>query len=238
MPLGGHRPTSLAGGEGGATCHWPELFPATPAPPSRCLACHQSFLLCVLEPVQDSRGSCGFGAHSLYQQGGAVALTLDAGHALLDANTPPFPGAHRDTPSPAAKQQEGRLVRVRTKPWNSRPVATQYSEHNWGRLCNCPAQKWGAAAALGVQGAVGQSQTPAWPPLGGSDGLSLTEGSVALLRDKSPSPWGPMEASVRQRGPCLRPQPHLAEPCERRATPKASRRGVPQLLRDAHRGLH
>lgn len=54
-------PTSLAGRAGGATCHWLELFPATPAPPNPCLACHQSFLLCVLDPVQDSRGSCGLG---------------------------------------------------------------------------------------------------------------------------------------------------------------------------------
>ncbi|KAM7233588.1 hypothetical protein CapIbe_015724 [Capra ibex] len=34
------------------------------------------------------------GANSLHQQGGAAAPTPDAGHAPLDANTPPFPGAH------------------------------------------------------------------------------------------------------------------------------------------------
>lgn len=72
------------------------------------------------------------------RRGGAAAPTPDAGHALLDANTPPFPGAHGDTPRPAAKQQEGRFVRVYTRSWNSRPVATQSTEHNWGRLCNCP----------------------------------------------------------------------------------------------------
>ncbi|CAK7300618.1 hypothetical protein VULLAG_LOCUS8428 [Vulpes lagopus] len=79
-----------------------------------------------------------FGASSLHRQGGVVAPTPDAGHALLDANTPPFPGAHRDTPRPAAKQQEGGFVRVYTRSWNSRPVATQPPKHNWGRLCNCP----------------------------------------------------------------------------------------------------
>lgn len=81
-----------------------------------------------------------FGAYSLHWQGGVAAPTPDAGHALLDANehTPYFPRPTKThTPRPAAKQQAGRFVRVRTRSWNSPPVATQYSKHNWRRLCNC-----------------------------------------------------------------------------------------------------
>lgn len=44
-----------------ATCQLLGLLPAKPAAQSLRLQCHQSFLLCVLDPVQGSRGSCGLG---------------------------------------------------------------------------------------------------------------------------------------------------------------------------------
>lgn len=125
-------------------CHWLELLPGQAC----CLKplCRMSPELPPLCPEPGPRlpRKLRFGTHSLHQQGGA-APTPDAGHALLDSNTPPFPRAQRHTPRPAAKQQAGRIVRVRTRSWNSRPVATQYSEHNWRRLCNCPAREAGRA---------------------------------------------------------------------------------------------
>lgn len=55
-------PTPLAGAcRKCASYHRLELLPAKPAAQSPCLDCHQRFLLCVLDPVQGSRRSCGWG---------------------------------------------------------------------------------------------------------------------------------------------------------------------------------
>ncbi|KAF5924266.1 hypothetical protein HPG69_012519 [Diceros bicornis minor] len=53
------RPLPEAGGAPPATDS--SCSRATPAARSPCLQCHQSFLFCVLDPVQGSRGSCGLG---------------------------------------------------------------------------------------------------------------------------------------------------------------------------------
>ncbi|XP_010630244.1 uncharacterized protein LOC104867526 [Fukomys damarensis] len=63
------------------------------------------------------------------QRGRVAAPAADAGHALLDENTPPFPGAHRATPGPAAKQQEGSFVReIVQLPEKPRRAAVRLSE--------------------------------------------------------------------------------------------------------------
>lgn len=76
---------------------------------SSSLGCHQCILLCVLDGVQGSLSGCGLGRNRLqglgWAQDWAAAPAADAGHALLDANTPPFPRAQGDTPSPADKQE-------------------------------------------------------------------------------------------------------------------------------------
>lgn len=136
-------PTSPAGRAGGATCHWLKLFPATPAPPSPCLACHQSFLLCVLDPAQDSRGSCGLGRTVYTSRVGRQLPLWTRATPSWTLTHPHFPGPTETRLALQPNSRKGRLVRVCTRSWNSRPVATQYSEHNWGRLCNLPCREAG-----------------------------------------------------------------------------------------------
>lgn len=141
-PPGSHKTTTFWC----TACHWLELLPGQACCLKPVFRMSPELPPLCPEPGPRLPRKLRFGAHSLHRQGGAAAPTPDAGHALLDANTPPFPRAQRHTPRPAAKQQAGRFVRVCTRSWNSRPVATQYSEHNWGRLCNCPAREAGRAA--------------------------------------------------------------------------------------------
>lgn len=106
-----------------------------------CLECHQSFLLCVLDGIQGSRRSCGWVRTDCQ---GRAGLLL----ALRTRDMPPSPGSHGATPGPAAKQQEGRFVRVSTRSWNSRPVATHYRENNWGEIVQLPEKPGRTARAL------------------------------------------------------------------------------------------
>lgn len=79
--------------------------------------------------VWDQMGCKGWG----WAQGWAVAPAADAGHALLDANTPPIsPGPRRH--AWPCRQTGGRFVRVSTRSWNARPVTTHYTENNWEKI--------------------------------------------------------------------------------------------------------
>lgn len=139
-------PTSLAGRGGRcATCHEFKRLGAKLAARSPCLECHQSFLFSVLDSGQGSRGSCGLGRTVCTSRAGRLL-------PLRTRATPPWTRTHPHFPgltghaSPCSQTAPSRFVRVRTRSWNSRPVATQYKEHNGGggegrggrrRLCNC-----------------------------------------------------------------------------------------------------
>lgn len=171
-------PTTLAGRGGRcATCYGLERLAAKLAARSPCLECHQSFLLCVLDSGQGSCGSCGLGR---------TVCTSRAGRPLplRTRATPPWTRTHPHFPgltghaSPCSQTAPSRFVRVRTRPWNSRPVATQYKEHNWGAGGGGGGCATARGAGVRCQGcpsshrrdpeSLGQSQTPTprwhwWP---------------------------------------------------------------------------
>lgn len=196
-------PTTLAGRGGRcATCHGLERLGAKLAARSPCLECHQSFLLCVLDSGQGSRGSCGLGRTVCTSRAGRLL-------PLRTRATPPWTRTHPHFPgltgraSPCSQTAPSRFVRVRTRPWNSRPVATQYKEHNWGAGGGGGGCATAPGAGVRCQGcpsshrrdpeSLGQSQTPTlrwhrgavWP----------WEGWGAQV------PAGPMGVKLGQRGP-------------------------------------
>lgn len=101
-------PTTLAGRGGRcATCYGLERLAAKLAARSPCLECHQSFLLCVLDSGQGSRGSCGLGRTVCTSRAGRP-LPLRGPRPLGREHTPISRGS-RDTPLPAAKQHQADL---------------------------------------------------------------------------------------------------------------------------------
>lgn len=91
-------PTPLAGLRGGAPgSHWLELLRATPPVRSLCLECHQSFLLCVLDLVQGSLGSCGLGHTGCPGWVGRQLPLWTRATPSWTRTHPLFPGAYEDT---------------------------------------------------------------------------------------------------------------------------------------------
>lgn len=193
-------PTSLAGWGGRcATCHGFKRLGAKLAARSPCLECHQSFLFSVLDSVQGSRGSCGLGRTVCTSRAGRLL-------PLRTRATPPWTRTHPHFPgltghaSPCSQTAPSRFVRVRTRSWNSRLVAAQYKEHNWGgaggrwvaaEVVQLPEEPGCAARAVqvliaGIQGAwdrVRHQHCHLWVALM----ASLRQGSsVALARVGEP----------------------------------------------------
>lgn len=164
---------------------------------SLCPGCHQGFLIWALDGVQGSRSGCGLGRNRLqglgWAQGWAAAPAADAGHALLDANTPPIsPGPRRH--AWPCRQTGGRFVRVSTRSWNARPVTTHYTENNWEKIVQeagaCseiskfPSPGSGEGAGTGQEG--GSLEQRRAPPSGGMGASLWQGGSVALQRAMQP----------------------------------------------------
>lgn len=208
-------PTSLAGRGGRcATCHGFKRLGAKLAARSPCLECHQSFLFSVLDSGQGSRGSCGLGRTVCTSRAGRLL-------PLRTRATPPWTRTHPHFPgltghaSPCSQTAPSRFVRVRTRSWNSRPVATQYKEHNWGGGGGGGCATAGGAGVRGQgcpsshrrdPGSLGQSQTPTLPPLGVTDGLAPSGEQCGPGESWGAQvPAGPMGVKLGQRGPRLQP---------------------------------
>nr|KAF6410495.1 hypothetical protein HJG63_009036 [Rousettus aegyptiacus] len=92
-PPGSHKTTTFWC----TACHWLELLPGQACCLKPVFRMSPELPPLCPEPGPRLPRKLRFGAHSLHRQGGAAAPTPDAGHALLDANTPPFPRAQRHT---------------------------------------------------------------------------------------------------------------------------------------------
>lgn len=92
-----------------ATCQLLEPLPAKLAARSLCLQCHQSFLLCVLDQIQGSRGSCGSGEESPDKAGRGGCSHSGRGPRPLGREHTPISRGPRRHASPCS-QTAGRQI--------------------------------------------------------------------------------------------------------------------------------
>lgn len=221
MPSGAHRPPHPGWTRG--RCHLP---PARAVPSHACSSKPVSSMSPELPPLCPGPSPAlprelRFGAHSLYQQGGAAAPTLDAATPSWTLTHPHFPGPTETRPALQPNsgkadgceyvQGPGILTRlphsIRSiigggcatalpRSWALRELSAQAPGEPWDRARRQRGHLWAAVMASA------RRRRAVW----------------LCWKLRAQVPVGPMGVSVRQRGPHLQLQPHLAVPCEPKAT--------------------